>query len=178
MESVTPVRVHVNELTSSQVFELVSTLGILAVLLPFLLYLHFDYLAFISLGPGGTPTSLAGYLRVKLLSLFALSNPEEPGPVPKRFQGSTGYLQDLPKRHLPRPCTRGIAPHRQVTQKASKAEYEKLAAAINAMGVGSDCLCIRTSCFEKVRPHCPLYRPDFWLNCRVAHNGPFRPQSS
>jgi hypothetical protein len=143
-------RVRVNELTSSRVLELFSSFGTLAIVLPFLLYLHFDYLAFVSLGPGGTPTTLIGYLRVKLLSCFALSHPEEPGPVPKRFEGSAGYLQDLPKRQLPRPCTRGIAPHRQVTQKASKAEYGKLADAINAMGVASDCLCIGTSCFEKV----------------------------
>ncbi|KAK4560575.1 hypothetical protein LTR86_005772 [Recurvomyces mirabilis] len=138
-----------NDLSLSQIINLASSFSSLAILLPLLLYLHFDYLAFVALGPGGTPTTFPGYVRVKVLSFFALNDPYLAAPTPRRFEGQPGFLVELSKRPLPRPCTRGIAPHRQVTQKADKRWYSKLANSIETMGRSSDRLRLGTSCFEK-----------------------------
>lgn len=144
-----PCPASLGELTSSQAVKIIAVFTVLAIILPFMLHIYHDYLAFIALGPGGTPPTLAGFLRVETLSFFALQNPYKAGPPPRRFEGQPGYLVDFPTRGPPRPCTRGIAPHRQITQKAGKAVYEKLAAAIETMGSSSDHLLIGTSCFEK-----------------------------
>ncbi|RMZ02338.1 hypothetical protein D0860_07246 [Hortaea werneckii] len=131
----------------------IAKLGIaftaIAIILPFLLYIYYDYLAFISLGPGGTPPTFAGFVRVELLSFFALRNPYTAAEAPERLKGQPGYLDSLEKRFPPRPHTRGIAPHRQITQKASKDDFERLASAIKRMGASNPNLLIGTSCFEK-----------------------------
>ena len=137
------------ELSNSQSVRLAVTFTGLAIVLPFLLYIYTDYLAFISLGPGGTPPTFAGFLRVEVLSFFALRNPYAPAATPERFRDQPGYLVDLGKRRPPRPHTRGIAPHRQITQKASREDYVRLAKAIEAMGASNENLLIGTSCFEK-----------------------------
>ncbi|KAI6888087.1 hypothetical protein KC360_g3719 [Hortaea werneckii] len=145
-------------LTSAAPFDGVSKLQIaklglafiaIAIILPFLLYIYYDYLAFISLGPGGTPPTLAGFLRVELLGFFALRNPYTAAEAPERLKGQPGYLESLEERLPPRPHTRGIAPHRQITQKASKDDFERLASAIKRMGASNPNLLIGTSCFEK-----------------------------
>ena len=137
------------ELESSKTTWLLVAFTALTIVLSLMLRLYRDYQGFISLGPGGTPPTLAGFLRVELLSLFALRNPYEPAPTPERFKDQPGYLLDLAKRQPPRPVTRGIAPHRQITMKASKADFDKLADAIKAIGKANDDLLIGTSCFEK-----------------------------
>lgn len=149
IESVMTSDALLDNLTSSQTIKLATAFTALATLLPFMLHVYHEYLAFVSLGPGGTPQTLAGFLRVLVLNLFALQNPYQAAAIPKRFQNSPGYLGDFPKRQQPRPCTRGIAPHRQVTQKASQATYDKLASAIEAMGRTNEKMVIGTSCFEK-----------------------------
>ncbi|KAK5708759.1 something about silencing protein 10 [Elasticomyces elasticus] len=149
MESIITGHSPLNDLSSTQAFNLITSFLVLAIALPFLLALHQDYLAFVALGPGGTPTTFGGFLRVKVLSLFALSDPYVPAPIPQRFQATPGYLVDLAKRQHPRPCTRGIAPHRQITQKAGPALYKQLATAIEAIAGSNETLCIGTSCFEK-----------------------------
>ncbi|KAK4547303.1 hypothetical protein LTR36_000958 [Oleoguttula mirabilis] len=136
-------------LHSSQTLKLVAIFTALTAVLTLLLHLYREYLAFVSLGPGGTPPTIAGFLRVKVLGCFALQNPYQPAPIPPRFKDSPGYLVNLPIRQAPRPETRGIAPHRQITQKPSKAVYEKLAQEIQNMGASNDNLLIGTSCFEK-----------------------------
>ncbi|KAK5120911.1 hypothetical protein LTR85_005695 [Meristemomyces frigidus] len=137
------------ELTSSQTLKLVAVFTTLAIVLTLVVHLYHDYLAFIGLGPGGTPPTIAGFMRVKLLGYFALRNPYEPAPLPPRFKDSSGYLVHPPQRQGPRPETRGIAPHRQITQKPDKGVYEKLAQAIKNMGASNENLLIGTSCFEK-----------------------------
>ncbi|KAK5132915.1 hypothetical protein LTR08_008361 [Meristemomyces frigidus] len=139
-----------HDFTSSQAITLITAVATLATVLPLLLHLYHDYLAFLSLGPGGTPATITGFIRVKALSLACLRDPYQAPPIPERFKGSQGYLVDFPVRHAPRPVTRGIAPHRQVTQRASKPIYDKLAQAIERMGhEHADDLEIGTSCFEK-----------------------------
>jgi hypothetical protein len=68
----------------------------LTLLLPPLLaiYIHYDYKAFLSLGPGGTPATPLGYLKIKLLSLLCLRDPLRAIPVPPHFRPQTGYFND------------------------------------------------------------------------------------
>ncbi|SMQ46285.1 unnamed protein product [Zymoseptoria tritici ST99CH_3D7] len=93
-----------------------GSLLVAATLVPASKYIQQDYHEFLSLGPGGTPSTIPGYLRIKALSCFALRDRYRPPPVPKHEQRPHGYLSSLPARNRPRPETRGIAPHRQVTQ--------------------------------------------------------------
>ncbi|KXT00714.1 hypothetical protein AC578_8239 [Pseudocercospora eumusae] len=116
------------------------------------LCLRRDFLAFKALGPGGTPSTVPGYIRVKLLGLFALRNPYEPAPIPEDLKFKKGYLcsDALPQRPHARPETRGIAPHRQITQRADQDMFVALKRAIEDLGAkGGDHLTIGTSCFEK-----------------------------
>jgi len=140
-----------NHLTLTQTVRLLVSFTVLAVLLPAMLSLWHDYLAFLSLGPGGTPSTFPGFLRIKLLGYFALHNPYEPAPSPRRLAGVAGHLHaPLPKRLSPRPCTRGIAPHRQITQKATRADFARLSAGLEALAAGSGSAWeVGTSCFEK-----------------------------
>ncbi|KAK5167994.1 uncharacterized protein LTR77_006561 [Saxophila tyrrhenica] len=127
----------------------VLTFTILLTFLPLSLRLYLDYLAYLALGPGGTPASLQGFLKVKLLGLFALRDPYSPRD---RTQHG-GYLhigsKGLRKRRGPRPVVKGIAPQRQTTQKAPQAMFQRLASEIERMAAADDTLSIGTSCFEK-----------------------------
>lgn len=149
MDLLLPPIKPLNELRSSQTLSLLGICVILGAAVSYFFQLYQDYMAFKALGPGGTPCTIAGFLRVKVLSFFALRNPYQPPPVPERFRGLPGYLVDLPVRIRPRPVTRGIAPHRQVTQKADKPVFDTLASAIAFMASTNDKLVLGTSCFEK-----------------------------
>jgi len=112
-----------------------------------LLHLYADYKAFLALGPGGTPSTVPGYVRTKTLSVFALRNPYLPKATTTTQRG---HLRHLPARPTPRPTTRGIAPHRQVTQRASPALYQHLAAELHRLvAADPERLVLGTSCFEK-----------------------------
>ncbi|KAK6592976.1 hypothetical protein H4I96_11574 [Botrytis cinerea] len=66
-----------------------------------------DYHNFISLGPGGTPSTLLGYVKITYLRIFALSDPYNPPKVSDDINPASGYLQrarqHLPIRSGPRP---------------------------------------------------------------------------
>jgi hypothetical protein len=113
-----------------------------------------DYQDFVSLGPGGTPSTPTGYLRIKFLSLFALRDPYSPAPVPFEYNHQRGNITStLPARHGPRPIVRGIAPHRQTNQRASVATFAKLRSQINELALGNpEFLIQKTSCLEKHGP--------------------------
>lgn len=113
--------------------------------IPAIIYLYADYEAFLALGPGGTPQTIAGYLRVKTLSMTALRDVYEPGTL---LATSAGYLQALTDRGT-RPVIRGIAPHRQITQRASRQLYKMLSAEVAGLCVGRDELRLGVSWFEK-----------------------------
>ncbi|KAI9840883.1 MAG: hypothetical protein M1838_003870 [Thelocarpon superellum] len=113
-----------------------------------------DYTAFLSLGPGGTPCTLPGYLRVTVLRVFALRNRYEAPPVTKTLCPQTGLLctslYRLPSRASPRPIVAGIAPQRQMTQRGSRASYLALDTHIKALARRYPAaLQLGTSCFEK-----------------------------
>jgi hypothetical protein len=127
---------------------------LLTILLPplVLLYIHTDYKAFLRLGPGGTPATPLGYLKIKLLSLFCLRDPLRPMSIPPHFRPQTGYFTSspLPSRKGVRPLVRGIAPQRQQSQKASAAVYKELVGRLRGLAEDErNKLTERTSCFEK-----------------------------
>ncbi|EGP91452.1 uncharacterized protein MYCGRDRAFT_66678 [Zymoseptoria tritici IPO323] len=127
-----------------------GSLLVAATLVPASKYIQQDYHEFLSLGPGGTPSTIPGYLRIKALSCFALRDRYRPPPVPKHEQRPHGYLSSLPARNRPRPETRGIAPHRQVTQTVTAEVYDSLDSAVHRLANRSDGrLVMGKSCFEK-----------------------------
>ena len=113
------------------------------------LYLRLEFRAFKALGPGGTPQTLWGFIKVTALSFVRVSNPYEIGHREGRPTFQQAHLRRLPTRHGPRPVTRGIAPHRQVTQKGTDESYAMLVAAIDRLEDSSEDLRVATSCFEK-----------------------------
>ncbi|PSN59730.1 hypothetical protein BS50DRAFT_449851, partial [Corynespora cassiicola Philippines] len=122
------------------------------------LYLHIDYKRFLSLGPGGTPSTPLGYAKVKLLSLVSLRDPLRPLPTPPHFRPQRGYLSapssspspGLPSRSGSRPLVQGIAPQRQQTQKSTGPVYAALVAGLHGLARDpANRLLERTSCFEK-----------------------------
>jgi hypothetical protein len=121
--------------------------------LPYLaVHIHRDYKHFLSLGPGGTPSTPLGYLKIKLLSLLCLRDVHAPMPIPPHFRPQTGYLapSSLPKRTGTRPLIQGVAPQRQQSQKSDAAVYECLVKGFKELaGDKRNKLREATSCFEK-----------------------------
>ncbi|KAL4934720.1 uncharacterized protein BDV17DRAFT_250018 [Aspergillus undulatus] len=125
-------------------------------LLPLTFYLihaiRKDYHAFLALGPGGTPSTPAGYLRICILRLVTIRNPLQPPSIPPTLHPTTGFLTrtTLPTRPGPRPTVKGIAPQRQITQKSNVGMYESLSKQIHQFALSHpNTLYTATSCFEK-----------------------------
>ncbi|PVH96433.1 hypothetical protein DM02DRAFT_599326 [Periconia macrospinosa] len=113
-------------------------------------YIRNDYHAFLSLGPGGTPATPFGYMKIKLLSLVCLRDPLRPLPIPPHFRPQKGYLSSLPARAGNRPLVQGIAPQRQRTEKSSMDVYKGLVSGMRRLiNDPANSLLERTSCFEK-----------------------------
>ncbi|KAF1930755.1 uncharacterized protein M421DRAFT_418236 [Didymella exigua CBS 183.55] len=111
---------------------------------------YHDYKAFLSLGPGGTPSTPLGYLKVKTLGLISLRDPLRPLPIPPHFRPQKGYLDSLPARSGERPLVAGIAPQRQQTQQSDEDMYAGLVARMQSYTQEpANLLLERTSCFEK-----------------------------
>ncbi|KAF1944567.1 hypothetical protein EJ02DRAFT_452424 [Clathrospora elynae] len=128
--------------------------AILALVLPVVAacYIHKDYRAFLDLGPGGTPATPLGYLKIKLLSLICLRDPLRPLAIPPHFRPQEGYFTHaaLPHRTGSKPIVEGIAPQRQQTQKSDEKIYSRLVDKIKELaGDPRNRLMERTSCFEK-----------------------------
>ncbi|KAL2828501.1 hypothetical protein BDW59DRAFT_50051 [Aspergillus cavernicola] len=143
----------------------------LTILLPLAFYLihsiRKDYHAFLALGPGGTPSTPAGYLRICILRLVTLRNPLSPPLIPPTLHPKTGFLtrHTLPQRPGNRPTVTGIAPQRQLTQKSSPAMYDTLASEIRRLaGNHPNTLYTATSCFEKHSTGIFYRLPDPTLN--------------
>lgn len=160
---------------STLLFAIFSTISVLALSL-LIRRVRTGYHAFLALGPGGTPSTFAGYLRICVLQLFVLRNPLSPPYLPPNLHCQTGILQKLPKRSGPRPKITGIAPQRQMTQRGTAAMYAALAAAIKDTSIhNSDHLYIGTSCFEKHSTglfSVPTLRNQPTCNGEVCHSHP------
>ena len=92
-----------------------------------------DYRAFLALGPGGTSPTVPGYLRICLLRLGALKNPFLP-PSSQELPLSNARLNSLSSRSGARPKVAGIAPQRQLDQKASVEAHAALCLKIETLG--------------------------------------------
>ena len=93
-----------------------------------ILLIHNDYQNFLGLGPGGTPSTFPGYLRIVWFRLWSLRDPfEAPEPDPSRLP-KAGILSRtcMPYRAGPRPIVAGIAPQRQLDQHGSRYCYQTL----------------------------------------------------
>jgi Family of unknown function (DUF5519) len=120
--------------------------------LPFIIYN--DYENFLNLGPGGTPSTFLGYLKIAYLRLFALSDPYTPATFSEKIYPVTGYYQRahtwLPERTGPRPKIAGIAPQRQLDQPGCAQMYKMLRTSLENLVVRHpDSFRVGTSCFEK-----------------------------
>ena len=85
----------------------------------FLIWCIKDYRAFLALGPGGVPYNIVGWTAITILVRpFALSekNATWTGDYPS--EGAHQDILNLPPRKGGRAKLSGIAPHRQMTQKA------------------------------------------------------------
>ncbi|KAL9097966.1 MAG: hypothetical protein Q9163_006276, partial [Psora crenata] len=109
-----------------------------------------DYQEFLALGPGGTPSTFAGYLRVSYLRLFTLKDPFQPPSLANGCYPTSNYLGSLPQRSSPRPEVAGIAPQRQVSQKCSAQLHSELRGALHILvKTHPSILKEGNSCFEK-----------------------------
>lgn len=113
---------------------------LLILLVPLLLLIQNDYNNFIGLGPGGTPSTFQGYVRIAWLRLWALRDPfKPPVPSPKDQERlpKRGILPQtpLPYRPGPRPIVAGIAPQRQIDQHGTKQHYRALRRSLEALAL-------------------------------------------
>ncbi|KAG5973947.1 hypothetical protein E4U58_003879 [Claviceps cyperi] len=136
-------------------------------LTPLLVLFRNDYENFLSLGPGGTPSSMYGYLQITWWRLWALRDPfTTPSSSSSSSSSSTtttigssggGILRqlspqqpDLPYRSGPRPIVAGIAPQRQLDQHGSRHSYQTLRRAMVKLATTKPLLFgTERSCVEK-----------------------------
>ncbi|KAI4863728.1 hypothetical protein F4820DRAFT_449694 [Hypoxylon rubiginosum] len=117
-----------------------------------LLFIHNDYQNYLKLGPGGTPATFPGYIRINWLKLWACRDPLNPLPADPDVEPVAGILRKkpLPYRCGPRPKVVGIAPQRQVNQFGSRECFLALRRTLeNHSNVNSEQVGVGTSCFEK-----------------------------
>ncbi|KAL7629372.1 hypothetical protein AAE478_000892 [Parahypoxylon ruwenzoriense] len=117
-----------------------------------LLFIHNDYQNYLKLGPGGTPATFAGYVRINWLKLWACRDPFNALPADPDVQPTAGILRKkpIPCRCGLRPKVVGIAPQRQVNQFGSRECYLALRRILENHGErNSEEVGIGTSCFEK-----------------------------
>lgn len=123
---------------------------LLTILLPAYHFVLKDYHAFLALGPGGTPKTFQGYLRVSYLRLFTISDPFRPPPLAEPIYPTNGYLRRLSPRPGPRPTVAGIAPHRQLDQKCTAELHHVLRESLHQLAAAFPSLIRKgDSCFEK-----------------------------
>ncbi|KAL0938826.1 uncharacterized protein CTRU02_205436 [Colletotrichum truncatum] len=139
----------------------------LLILIPILLLVRNDYQNFLGLGPGGTPATFQGYIRIAWLRLWALRDPftaPEPNPnrLPKRGillqqqqQQQQQHRDDqslsrLPYRPGPRPLVAGIAPQRQLDQHGTVPHYRALRRTLERLAAENPAVFgTAKSCLEK-----------------------------
>lgn len=141
-------------ITSIQILRPSLTCTLLAIATVALIVYN-DYFNFLSLGPGGTPSTFLGYLKITCLRLFALSDPYSPATFTESLWPESGlYLATapswLPMRQGPRPKIAGIAPQRQLDQRGCKRSYQMLRTSLENLALRNpESFRVATSCFEK-----------------------------
>ncbi|CAG8955420.1 hypothetical protein HYFRA_00010284 [Hymenoscyphus fraxineus] len=119
-----------------------------------LVIIYRDYWNFLSLGPGGTPATFLGYMKISFLRLVALKDVYTPDQFPSRIFPATGYYQCtnswVPTRIGPRPRIAGIAPQRQIDQTGCPKMYQVLCSSLrNIASLHPTKFHVGQSCFEK-----------------------------
>jgi hypothetical protein len=127
---------------------------ILLIVAPIPWIVYNDFTNFINLGPGGTPSTFTGYIKITYLRLFALSDPYSPAVFNEKIYPTIGCYKRatswLPARNGPRPKIAGIAPQRQIDQPGCPTMYQTLRTSLENLAVRHpDMYRIGTSCFEK-----------------------------
>ena len=123
---------------------------LITILLPAYRFVLKDYQSFLALGPGGTPKTFLGYLRVSYLRLFTISDPFQPPSLAGGVFPTNGYLRHLSPRLGRRPTVGGIAPHRQLNQKGTTELHRLLRNALEKLAEAFPSLIQKgNSCFEK-----------------------------
>ncbi|KAF7546745.1 hypothetical protein G7046_g9214 [Stylonectria norvegica] len=125
---------------------------VLVSLIPIVLLVHNDYQNFLNLGPGGTPSTFQGYMRISWFRLWCLRDPFVAPEPNSACLPQSGILSpnSLPYRAGPRPVVAGIAPQRQLDQHGSRYCYRSLRRSLaklaggNPMKFGTE-----RSCLEK-----------------------------
>lgn len=113
-----------------------------------------DYELFLSLGPGGTPSTPLGYVKVQILK-FLIANhdiytPPKHDPANDKPGAFFQSVFDLPSRKGARPQIAGIAPQRQVSQRSNDTQIAALQACMRALAAeNSETVETGRSCFEK-----------------------------
>ncbi|KAI2629769.1 hypothetical protein GGR54DRAFT_278581 [Hypoxylon sp. NC1633] len=129
-----------------------SVVALLIGLSTIILFVHNDFQNYLKLGPGGTPATFAGYIRINWLKLWACRDPLNALPADPDVQPAAGVfrMRPLPYRCGLRPKVVGIAPQRQVNQFGSRECYLALRRILENHGKrNSEEVGIGTSCFEK-----------------------------
>jgi hypothetical protein len=131
-----------------------SVMATLFVLMPLPYIINNDFKAFLSLGPGGTPSTFTGYLKITYLRFFALRDPFTPPCITGSITPQKSFFQStstwLPHRRGPRPQVAGIAPQRQLDQFGDKSAYLSLRSSLRAAAkTNPHMLRTAVSCFEK-----------------------------
>ncbi|OTB08876.1 hypothetical protein M426DRAFT_7594 [Hypoxylon sp. CI-4A] len=129
-----------------------STVALLIGVTTAIVFVYNDYQNYLKLGPGGTPSTFSGYVRINWLKVWACRDPFNPLPADPDVQPAAGILRrkPLPYRCGLRPKVVGIAPQRQVNQFGSRECYLALRRIIENHGAqNSDEVGVGTSCFEK-----------------------------
>ncbi|QPG99707.1 hypothetical protein C2857_002369 [Epichloe festucae Fl1] len=123
----------------------------LVLVAPLVVLLRNDYENFLNLGPGGTPSTVYGYLQISWWRLWALRDPFTAPVVLSSSQiGGILQKQGLPYRSGPRPIVAGIAPQRQLDQHGSRHSYQMLRRAMVKLGTRSPLrFGTERSCVEK-----------------------------
>lgn len=122
--------------------------------LPIPWIIYNDFQNFLLLGPGGTPSTFIGYLKITYLRLFALSDTYTPGIISEKIYPDIGFYRRastwLPQRTGPRPKIAGIAPHRQINQPGCKNMDRILRTTLQKFAnANPGSFRIGPSCFEK-----------------------------
>ena len=144
------IDIHITPAPSSKLIYFLYPGLLMTLLLPAYRFVLKDYQAFLALGPGGTPKTFPGYLRVSYLRLFAISDPFRPPSLAETVFPTNAYLRQLPQRSGPRPIVAGIAPHRQLNQKCTAELHHRLRDGLHQLAAGFPSLIRKgTSCFEK-----------------------------
>ncbi|CAF9910837.1 MAG: hypothetical protein HETSPECPRED_010200 [Heterodermia speciosa] len=135
---------------TSQLHQLILYAIAISILFRIYCLVHNDYHAFLALGPGGTPSTFKGYLRVSWLRLFAHKNPFIPPPLMPEIIPASGYLLRLPRRFGPRPTVAGIAPQRQRDQIPPRHIHQAMTRALHSLADSYPSIVGKgASCFEK-----------------------------